>query len=223
MDKLQLLKKLFLFCNVDFNELDRRYSVSANVTEAEYKAGEIILSTDEKPVGIGIVSSGKALISTSVHGNAPMLRSLSAGDTFGAASLFMKERGYATGVVSDTESTIIYIPLETVRYLCAQVPQIAMNYIEFLSDRIAFLNTKVSTFSAQSADGRIAYYIHRLVDGGEGSAELPVSYIQLAKMLGIGRASLYRALDSFCDAEIISRDGRTITVLRPDELRKIYN
>ena len=58
MDKLQLLKKLFLFNNVDFDELDRRYSVFANITEIEYDAGDIILSTDEKPVGIGIVSSG---------------------------------------------------------------------------------------------------------------------------------------------------------------------
>ena len=223
MDKIRLLQKLFLFNDLNFDAIDREYSVAKNLAELSYCSGDVILSTHEDPMGIGIITSGKAMISTAVRGNAPTLRSLAVGDTFGAASLFMKERGYTTGVISDGASSVIYITEENVRMLCKKVPEIAMNYIEFLADRIAFLNKKVSTFSPQSADARIAYYIYGLTNGEKLTARMPVSYSALSEMLGIGRASLYRALDSLSEQNIISRDARNITVLQPDKLRKNFN
>ncbi len=223
MNKKELLKNLFLFKGLDFDQLCNEFYLMENVPEIKYTAGSIILSKDENPIGIGIVSNGKVLISTAVHGNASTLRSLSEGDTFGAASLFMKQRCYSTGVVSDGDSSVIYINTATVRILCKKIPAVAMNYIEFLSDRIAFLNTKVSTFSAQSSDARIAYYLYGLTGGEKKTAELTVSYSRLAEMLGMGRASLYRSLDSFCKKNIIKRTSKTVTVLDPEKLKKIYN
>ena len=50
---------------------------------------------------------------------------------------------------------------------------------------------------------------------------LTLSLTELSKALGIGRASLYRALDSFESRGLIKRNGKQITLADPDELKKI--
>lgn len=223
MCDLKIIEKLFLFKDVDFNYIDNRFHIYKNATIADYNPGEIILSSKDLPFGIGIVLEGSAVISTSVQSNSPKLRSLSTGDTFGAASLFNNYRDYSTTVISEKKTTIAYISKEMIYTLCECVPQIAVNYIKFLSDRISFLNSKISTFATQNTDARIAYYLYTLVEGQEKSATLPYSYSQLAENLGIGRASLYRALDSLCAQKIIERDNKKIIVKSISELKKFFN
>ncbi len=223
MNYNSLLINLFLFEDLDFSNIEKKYDLVNNLIIKNYKCNEIILSTNENPIGIGIVSAGYALISTSSQNNSPTLRKLSEGDTFGAASLFSKNRDYSTTVTSESSCSVIYISKETVQLLCEKEPIIALNYIRFLSDRVSFLNRKVSTFSAQSADAKLAYYIYNASGGENKSFTLPLTYSQLADNLALGRASLYRSLDFLCDNKIIERNNKTISVLSTEKLRKIFN
>lgn len=223
MCDLKLIEKLFLFKNIDFKFIDNRFHICKNATIVEYTTDEVILSSSDIPFGIGIILDGSATITTSILGNSPTLRILSSGDTFGAASLFNDYKDYSTIVTSNQNTTVAYIDKHTTQSLCEQVPQIAMNYIEFLSNRISFLNTKISTFSLSNTDARIAYYIYTLTEGQAKTASLPFSYSQLAENLGVGRASLYRALDSLCDDNIIERDNKHITVKSIENLKKLFN
>ncbi len=218
MDNTDLIRQLFLFKNTDFDTVDRQFHMIDDMREIKYKCGETILTSEEKPCGIGIISEGTAEISTSARLKSPTLRTLSVGDAFGAASLFSTDGGYFTTVIAKSHCTVLYIKTETVIKLCESFPVIAINYIQFLSDRIVFLNKKVSTFTAQSIDAKIAYFILQLTDGKAGYGKLPFSYSVLAENLGIGRASLYRVLDSLSDKGIISRDSKSITVIQPNKL-----
>ena len=67
MNELQLIRNLFLFKNIDFDQLDLRYSIIKNTISVSYNSGDIILSKGDDPVGIGVVVSGNALISTAVQ------------------------------------------------------------------------------------------------------------------------------------------------------------
>lgn len=223
MCDLKIIEQLFLFKGLDYKFIENRFHISKNAIIVEYKPDEIILSASDIPFGIGIVLDGCATITTSVLNNAPKLRKLTQGDTFGAASLFKNYKDYSTTVVADKQTTIAYIDKQIVRLLCECVPQIAINYIEFLSDRVAFLNSKISTFSTPNTDARIAYYIYTLVEGQEKDATLPFTYSQLAENLGIGRASLYRALDNLCTENIIERDNKTLKVKSIEKLKKYFN
>jgi len=218
-----LFEQLFLFKGLAFNELNDKFNIVNSALTVEYDNDEIIHSSEAETKGIGIIISGCAMINTSAQTNSPTLRKLSVGDTFGAASLFNKVKDYSTKVISDGRTSVAYINEDTVRNLCIAIPQISINYIEFLSNRVAFLNSKVSTFSTQSTDSRIAYYLYTLVEGEEKKAILPFTYSLLAETLGIGRASLYRSLDALCEKNIIKRDNRSITVLSTNELKKYFN
>ncbi len=44
---------------------------------------------------------------------------------------------------------------------------------------------------------------------------------QLASFLGIGRASLYRMIDSFTENGLIEKDGKEIIIKNPEALKKL--
>ena len=68
------------------------------------------------------------------------------------------------------------------------------------------MNRKITAFTAGSAKERLILYLLHLPLGSDGSWELDVSYGALSEQLGVGRASLYRAMDSLCEAGYIERN-----------------
>jgi CRP-like cAMP-binding protein len=88
-----------------------------------------------------------------------------------------------------------------------------------LAGRVRFLNRKIQCFTAGSAERRLALW---LLSEEEEVITLPSSLTTLSDMLDIGRASLYRALDKLENSGLISREGRNIALLSPDEILKKY-
>ena len=83
---------------------------------------------------------------------------------------------------------------------------VSKNYITFLAKRITFLNNKINSFTARNTENKLYSYILQLPRDDNNTVILPVSLSTLAKMIGIGRASLYRAFEK------LENDG-TITKL----------
>lgn len=68
---------------------------------------------------------------------------------FGAAALFGKDSGYVSTVISKTASDVLFVSESKVKELITSDSQVALAYISFLSDRIRFLNRKISAFTAK--------------------------------------------------------------------------
>jgi len=64
----------------------------------------------------------------------------------------------------------------------------------------------------------LAYFLSENQIDGIVSTEVSIS--DIAVMLNMGRASLYRAFDKFESENIISRDGRTIRITNLEKLKK---
>lgn len=217
----EILSNIFLFKGLNFPELDKKYQISKNITLTKYDDGKIVCSSESTPLGIGIVAEGEASIISSEKNSSNVLRILRRGDIFGAASLFDSGGGYTTAVVACGKCTIAYIKAKEIKKLCHEIPEISLNYIEFLSSRVTFLNRKLSAFSAENSDAKIAYYLYEnsnTCDGNNYTIKIP-SYSKLADELAIGRASLYRALDSLTNKGIIKKDSKLITILQPEQLK----
>ena len=90
-------------------------------------------------------------------------------------------------------------------------PHAAINYIAFLSDRIRFLNARISVISCSDAENTVLKYLTLSADEN-GYAAIPKSMTELASMLGLGRASLYRSLESLEKRGIIIRENSRIKV-----------
>ncbi len=214
----EMLSSLFLFQGIDFAALDGRFHIQNKGIVQEYNTDEILLSTREDPLGLAVLTDGSAQILSEDEKRPALLRTIYAGDSFGAASLFSRERSYRTCVRAIETCRVFYIPTPLVQNICLQEPVAAQNYIAFLSDRISFLNRKITAFTAGSAKERLILYLLHLPLGSDGSWELDVSYGALSEQLGVGRASLYRAMDSLCEAGYIERNKKKVTPLQMENL-----
>lgn len=180
-----------------------------------FTAGEVIFSSSSFSRCLMTVMSGKA----AVMKNNTLLRTAAAGDIFGAASLFGgSEKDYSTTVYAKSKARVLFIPQAAVKTLISSEPQIALNYIEFLSDRVRFLNKKIDSFTSDNGVSRLAKY---LLSQENDEFSVKLSYSKLAETLSIGRATLYRALGTLEESGIIVRSDKSITISKRGELEKL--
>ncbi|MBR6682209.1 MAG: Crp/Fnr family transcriptional regulator, partial [Clostridia bacterium] len=148
------------------------------------------------------------------------LNTLKKGQIFGIASLFGEKCG-TTEVVAKESCSYAVLSEENVEHLLKNDIFFTKNYISILSEKIRFLNKKISFFTSGSAERKLANYI--LSQHWENNTlKLGVSLSRLASILDIGRASLYRALDLFEENGLITRENNVIKITSPEEFKKIY-
>lgn len=137
-----------------------------------------------------------------------LLRKIDCGGVFGVAALFSGDvvsRVYAKG-----DTLLAVFSAESVRQMLERDKTLMYNYIAFLSDRISYLNRKITYLTAGSAERKLAVFL----DTASGdSVSLPVNFTLLSDMLDIGRASLYRALEKLEGDGCILRCGNEIKIL----------
>ena len=181
----------------------------------KFKKGETIYSEFNFSRAVALVLSGSAVAETN-NANGVVMKKFLPGMCFGAAAVFGSSDEYVSRVTAESETEIQFIPEEALTEIFEKYPKTAVNYIAFLSDRIRFLNNKLSLLSCQSAEDTVLKYLISAADG-EGYASLPKSMTMLSKMLGLGRASLYRSLDSLEKNGHIIRENNKIKVINNEK------
>lgn len=197
---------LFLFQGLTDAELAQCRQL-AQTQELIYAKGEVVYAPTNARRALAYVQEGRLRV---LHGKVVM-NDLHPGDVFGAAALYGSTEAYPSTVVAATPCRILLIPQETVSRWMAAVPRVGENYVRFLSDRIRFLNRRLSTLTAGPADDKLWRYLlaHRDADG---VVTLP-GMTQLAERLDMGRSSLYRSFDALTAAGRIRRlDKHTILI-----------
>ncbi|MCQ2512175.1 MAG: Crp/Fnr family transcriptional regulator [Lachnospiraceae bacterium] len=155
---------------------------------------------------IGMIITGSAKIIRNTEAGASItVRKIGVGEIFGAASLFGEWDSSLSSILAVENGSIRYITEKDFQELIQQYPQIAINYITFLSDRIRFLNKRLDTFSAGSVDHKLYEYLLSIADE-EGTASLDMGLAELARRLKIGRSSLYRCIDHLEEAGLVKRE-----------------
>ena len=127
---------------------------------------------------------------------------------------------FPTVIYATRRTEVVFITREELLTLIDAIPAIALNIIKFQNDRIAFLIKKIETFSAGSVEEKLACYI---LDEYKkhGDCEISLNRMKTADKLGVGRASLYRALDSLVESGIIKLETKKIFIVDPAGLERI--
>lgn len=201
--------KLFSACSADL--LDR---AAEGCEIISFGAGAEVKSYDEKPF-LCIILQGSALVYTKERASDLLLRILRAGDTFGVATLFGNTGESAITKILAAEATEALCMSEAlVRELIVSDGALALRYIDFLADRIRFLNKRIACIGAGSAEDKLCTWLLNQLptDREEHVYTLPMSLSQLADTLGLGRASLYRALDELEAHGMLHRQGKRLRV-----------
>lgn len=177
-----------------------------------FKKGELIYSGDSFLRAIAVIVKGKAVAVTN-NERKLVMKELPAGSCFGAAAVFGHNKSYVSRVTAQSDTEICFIKESVLTEIFKKYPRTAVNYITFLSDRIRFLNNKLSVISGSDAEDTVLKYLTSSSDSN-GYAAIPVSMTMLAKMLGLGRASLYRSLDALEQSGNIIRENNRIKVIK---------
>ncbi len=182
-----------------------------------YKKGDIIYSPDKYERSIGFIIKGGINVIKPASG--VMVSSMGVGESFGASALYSRKGYYFAKLVATSETKILFIDKGTVSILLMQDQAFATNLIAYLSDSLYYLNSRIDAFTGGSAESRLASF---LLDsfGGYKTLQLKQPYTRLAISLDIGRASLYRAFDSFIDSGIIEKEGKYIRLLNEEGLKE---
>lgn len=165
-----------------------------------------------KKACVGILASGKAKIRRKdSSGAVTTIRSIGAGDVFGVASVFGEWQDGFSSINAESECEVFYIGEENLKALMQDIPQISLNYIFFLSDRIRFLNRRIDAFSASDTEHRLYEFLVSQCSDND-IVELEYSMAELARRLKIGRSSLYRSIDSLEKNGFITRNNQSFKI-----------
>ena len=189
-------------------------------TIVTYKKGDVIYSPEKYDKSIGLILKGGVSVVKPASG--VIISTLKAGDIFGAITIYAQKDHYVSKLTATTETKVLFVDKSTVSLLMIQDKNLAVNFVSYLSDRLYYLNGRIDSFTGGTAESRLASYLIESF-GGYKTLQLKLPYTKLAISLDIGRASLYRAFDTFIDAGIIEKDGKYIRLLNEEKLREYIN
>lgn len=214
LDKLQTLMSSPLFNGLNEEEVSRFLALAET---RRYKKGDVIFLRTEFIHAVGIVTSGSVRVSKDTDDKAYIVNTIHSGGMLGVSSVFSHRSVYSTALTADSDCEIVFFCEELIKNMCEKDIRITENYIRFLTDRILFLNDKIRSLTARSAEETFA--AHLLSAQADGVCRFN-SFSLLARKLDIGRASLYRAMDSLERDGVITKNGKDIIINDINKLKK---
>lgn len=216
----ELVSKTELFRGLPPSVLTRILAVS-DCTAAEYEKNEVVYDKTNFYRSLGIVLEGRLRVTKENADKRPIVMStLQRGAMFGAAALFNSEPEYATRITAIERSRVLFLPQRLIKRMIEREPDIAENYIRYLSERILFLNRKIYFLTAGTAEQRLAGFLLDNLAVGEFS-EMPMTMHRLADALNMSRASLYRAFDELTASGAVSKQGKLVCINNAELLKNL--
>ena len=216
----ELVSKTEIFRGSPPSVLTRILAVS-DCTAAEYEKNEVVYDKTNFYRSLGIVLEGRLRVTKENADKRPIVMStLQRGAIFGAAALFNSEPEYATKITAIERSRVLFLPQRLVKRMIEREPDIAENYIRYLSERILFLNRKIYFLTAGTAEQRLAGFLLDNLAVGEFS-EMPMTMHRLADALNMSRASLYRAFDELTASGAVSKQGKLVCINNAELLKNL--
>ena len=215
-----LLKEYPLFKEADNDKL-ALYITKADTAICEFHMGDEICSPLSKDVPVGILLFGKACIYSSDNEKNVMLKSISEGALFGISTIYSKDSPFPTRITAKSACKVLFINCNAVAELIENDKKTMRAFMRILSNKIVYLNKKITALTAGSAERRLALFL--IDNASDGVFTFATSASALAAMLDIGRASLYRALDKLEADGFIERKDKSLILKNEKEMLKRYS
>lgn len=218
--EMELVLKTELFRGSPPSVLTRILAVS-DCTAADYEKNDVVYDKTNFSRSLGIVLEGRLRVTKENADKRPIVMStLQRGALFGAAALFNSEPEYATKITAIERSRVLFLTQRLIKRMIEREPDIAENYIRYLSERILFLNRKIYFLTAGTAEQRLAGFLLDNLAVGEYS-EMPMPMHRLADALNMSRASLYRAFDELTESGAVSKQGKLVCINNAELLKNL--
>ena len=223
--EIQLLKEIPIFSELSNKDLERILQVASR---QKYYKGNLILIEEEIGSTMFVILSGRVKISRiSDDGREVILSILSEGDFFGEMSL-LDGQTRSANVTATEESELLVIRREEFLQILHDYPQIAINLLKELAQRIRKSDEHIKSLSLQDATGRVASTLLRIAeDSGvlrKGQVEISEIPLQqdLANMAGTSRETISRVIKSLIQKGYLKKQKGKIIILDYDKFRSLF-
>lgn len=159
---------------------------------------------------LGLMLSGTA----QVKKERMLLSAHHPGDYFGLATLYAPVDFYATEIVALTPCRVLFWDKAAIDSILRSYPEVAINFIAYMCERVYYLNARLDTLIAGSAVRRLECHLRATAvmdDAGRLVCKVP-NRSALAQSLSMGRATLYRAMDELERQGLMERQGSKIVL-----------
>jgi CRP/FNR family cyclic AMP-dependent transcriptional regulator len=222
----EILKNIPLFSELGEKDLDKIIQVAS---KQKYHKDNLILLEEEVGSTMFIILNGRVKISRiSDDGREVILSILSDGDFFGEMSL-LDGHTRSANVTAIEESELLVIRREEFLQMLRDFPQIAINLLKELAQRIRKSDEHIKSLSLQDATGRVATTLLRIAEdsgvfrkGQVEIAELPLQQ-DLANMAGTSRETISRVIKSLCDDGFLKKTTGKIIILDYENFRMRFS
>lgn len=163
--------------------------------------------TYEVKRGVAVFVKGRA----EIFKKDTFLKTVFEPSVIGLATLFDTTNAYISTLLAKTETTLLIFSEKDVETLIADSPEFSKRLIVLLSEKLRYLNRRIDFYTTSGAEGKLHAYLLSTA-GQNGFVELPMT--KLSEILDIGRASLYRALNSLEENGYIKKQGKKIFLIK---------
>lgn len=213
IESLPLLRDIPIFSIASSAHVEQ-YLGAEHTQRCCFRAGETIYSSEAPHIRVGVLLSGRAEIHTPESEERAILKSITVKDMFGIANLYAADTAFPTVIRASELTEVLFIDGTAFRDFIENDPKVLRFYLHFLSKKIVYLNRKIATFTAGSAEKKLAVFLSENHVNGRYHGSMTT----LAGMLGIGRASLYRAMDKLSALGFLKHEGNELILCDPSAL-----
>jgi CRP-like cAMP-binding protein len=193
------------------------------VGERRCEQGEIIFSEGDEAKGFYVLLSGRIKIfKLSPEGKEQILHIIEPGEPFAEVAMFAGS-SYPAHAEALKGSRVIFFPRGGFEALIKKDPDLAMNMLALLSQRLKYFSRLVEDLSLKEVPQRLAAYLLYL-SGSKHNAmpvDLSISKGQLASLLGTIPETLSRILNKMAAQGLIDVKGRQMKLLKRDVLEAL--
>jgi len=219
VSKLELLKSTPYFSGLSSTELE---SISKLVFEKSYERGEMLLLEGETAEALYFVASGAVKVfKTSAEGKEQILTIIRPGETFNEVPIFNGDLNPASAQAM--VPVLLYgIRKNDLEVILRKYPQVALNVIKVMANRLRHLVSLVEDLSFRRVIGRVARIL--LENAGDGAAPRPrLTQRDMAAMAGTAREVVSRSLKTLEEDGVIRVGRHRIIITNRDVLKKMVS
>jgi len=190
---------------------ERLDSLAKFIYEKKAVRGEILLFEGEPAETLYFVVSGAVKVfKTSPDGKEQILQIIRPGDSFNDVPVFGGDVNLASAEAMGNV-VLCVIKKDDVETILREYPQVALNVIQILSQRVRQMISLVEDLSFRQVTGRVAKML--LEYAGDGSGDRPrLTQQEMAAMIGTAREMVGRSLKSLEEDGAIRIDRHRIVV-----------
>jgi len=193
-----------------------------------YKKGEIIYKEGDRPTGLICLCTGKVKIYKEGVGNRDQIvRMVSPVNFIGFRALFAGEN-YIASAYAIEDCSLCFLESKVLERLIKNNGKFALKIINILAKELGFSNQRTLSLTQKHIRGRLAESLLVLINtfGYEEDNKTIKVYLSredLANLSNMTTSNAIRTLSTFATENVISIDGRRITVDDISKLEMISN